>query len=87
MIDNREEAIRKRAQEIWESEGRPDGRDIEHWERAKAEFENKVLASVGGEGESIPLGLGVTDVPKKKEMLKKKKEPASAAAPMRSAKR
>jgi hypothetical protein len=83
MIADREEEIRQRAREIWEAEGRPDGRDIAHWEQAKAEIENRVLASVGGEGESIPLGLGVTDVPKKKEVMKK----APAAAPARSARR
>ena len=30
--------IRKRAYEIWEDEGRPDGRDRIHWLRAEAEF-------------------------------------------------
>ncbi len=74
MIADREEEIRKRAQEIWESEGRPEGRDVDHWERAKAEIEKGVMASVGGEGESIPLGLGVKDVPKKKEVMKPKAE-------------
>ena len=83
MIADREEEIRQRAREIWEAEGRPDGRDIAHWEQAKAEIENRVLASVGGEGESIPLGLGVTDVPKKKEVMKK----TPAADPARSARR
>ncbi len=32
MIDD--EKIKLRAHEIWESEGRPHGRDREHWERA-----------------------------------------------------
>jgi hypothetical protein len=85
MIADREADIRKRAEEIWEREGRPEGRDIAHWEQAKAEIEKEVLASVGGEGESIPLGLGVKDVPKKKEVMKKKAPPA--AAPARSARR
>jgi hypothetical protein len=84
MIADREDEIRKRAREIWEREGRPEGRDIAHWEQAKAELESEVVGSVGGEGESIPVGLGVTDVPKKKEVMKKK-EPA--AAPARSARR
>lgn len=30
--------IRKRAYEIWEDEGRPQGRDRIHWLRAEAEF-------------------------------------------------
>jgi hypothetical protein len=34
----REQAIRERAYAIWEEEGRPDGRDREHWLRAEAEI-------------------------------------------------
>lgn len=32
-----EERIRRRAYDIWESEGRPHGRDEEHWRRAQQE--------------------------------------------------
>ena len=32
------DAIAARAQEIWEEEGRPDGRAEEHWLRAEAEL-------------------------------------------------
>lgn len=32
-----EEAIRRRAYRIWEEEGRPQGREREHWERAERE--------------------------------------------------
>jgi hypothetical protein len=32
------ERIRERAQEIWEAEGRPDGRAEEHWLLAEAEI-------------------------------------------------
>ena len=34
-----EKAIRERAYHIWEAEGRPHGRDREHWERASREIE------------------------------------------------
>jgi hypothetical protein len=34
-----EKAIRERAYHIWEAEGRPHGRDREHWERAGREIE------------------------------------------------
>lgn len=37
-LDNLAELIRKRAYEIWEGEGRPHGRDIEHWSQAETEF-------------------------------------------------
>jgi hypothetical protein len=33
-----EKAIRERAYHIWEAEGRPHGRDREHWERASREI-------------------------------------------------
>lgn len=33
-----EERVRQRAHEIWEREGRPEGRNLEHWERAKEEI-------------------------------------------------
>ena len=33
-----ETAIRQRAYAIWEEEGRPDGREWDHWERALREI-------------------------------------------------
>lgn len=33
-----EDAIRERAYHIWEREGRPHGRDFEHWVRAQVEL-------------------------------------------------
>lgn len=38
MADNEDDWIRKRAYSLWEEEGRPSGKDAEHWERAKKEF-------------------------------------------------
>jgi hypothetical protein len=32
----REQAVRERAYHLWESEGKPHGRDVEFWERARA---------------------------------------------------
>src|SRR5689334_23583134 len=34
-MDETEQRIRERAYRIWEEEGRPEGRDREHWERAR----------------------------------------------------
>jgi Protein of unknown function (DUF2934) len=34
----REQAIRERAYAIWEEEGRPEGKDREHWLRAEVEI-------------------------------------------------
>ena len=39
MEDNREARIRERAHAIWEEEGRPEGQEREHWERAAAEVD------------------------------------------------
>jgi hypothetical protein len=33
-MSTNEDIIRKLAQDIWEAEGRPEGRASEHWERA-----------------------------------------------------
>ncbi len=33
-----EDTVRAKAHEIWEREGRPEGRDREHWEKALAEL-------------------------------------------------
>jgi succinoglycan biosynthesis transport protein ExoP len=40
-LDHRERWIQKRAQEIWEKEGRLPGREKEHWGRAEREFAMK----------------------------------------------
>ncbi len=36
----REQAIRERAYAMWEDEGRPDGRELDHWHRAEAEIDS-----------------------------------------------
>ncbi len=38
-MDEREQRIRERAYEIWESEGRREGDEIAHWHRARQETE------------------------------------------------
>ncbi|MER8827705.1 DUF2934 domain-containing protein [Mesorhizobium sp. M0938] len=47
---DREERIRRRAHEIWEREGRPEGREREHWDRAVQEIEAE-----GSEAERGPV--------------------------------
>ena len=39
MDSEKERRIRERAYDIWQREGRPHGRDAEHWRRAAAEIE------------------------------------------------
>ena len=36
-MDLLEQRIRERAYQIWEEEGHPQGRDSEHWQRARSE--------------------------------------------------
>ncbi|TIV99758.1 MAG: DUF2934 domain-containing protein [Mesorhizobium sp.] len=42
MTDDRQERIRRRAHEIWEQAGRPEGAHIEHWDQAAAEIDGAV---------------------------------------------
>jgi len=38
---DREDRIRQRAHEIWESEGRPEGKAQEHWDRAGQDLDHE----------------------------------------------
>ena len=46
MSDDRQRKIERRANEIWQREGRPDGRADEHWRLATAEIEAEEAAAV-----------------------------------------
>jgi hypothetical protein len=37
----KEQRVRERAYRIWEEEGRPSGKEKEHWERARTEIEEE----------------------------------------------
>ncbi len=71
MIDAHETLIRQRAYEIWEGEGRPEGRSDLHWEQAMRELEMQASAS--------PI---VTDVPAEKPA---KRKAASKVTPIAAA--
>lgn len=45
MTDDRDEKIRKRAHELWQQEGQPDGKPDDHWYQAEREIDQ------GGRGE------------------------------------
>jgi hypothetical protein len=48
-----EERIRTRAYELWEGEGRPEGREVDHWLQAAQELaEEKGRSSVAGASRS-----------------------------------
>jgi hypothetical protein len=42
MASSREEEIRQRAHAIWEREGRPDGKEMDHWTRAERELTGEI---------------------------------------------
>ncbi|HET6618363.1 MAG TPA: DUF2934 domain-containing protein [Dongiaceae bacterium] len=46
---DRDERIRQRAHNIWEQEGRPDGRAKDHWDRAAQDLDREE-AAIQGEG-------------------------------------
>ena len=55
-MDSREERIKRRAYEIWEREGRPTGREQEHWDQAVQEIEAE---GPEAEREAVPVvGVG-----------------------------
>ena len=45
MVDISENRIAERSYRIWEREGRPDGRHLDHWFRARAELEAEAAAA------------------------------------------
>lgn len=40
-----EQKVRDRAHAIWQAEGRPDGRHLDHWRQAQAEIEREKEAA------------------------------------------
>ena len=66
MADERdmEERIRERAFHIWTQEGRPEGRDKDHWELAKAQIAaEERQAADQGEREPMPAGFEFSSGP------------------------
>ncbi|MBK3735845.1 DUF2934 domain-containing protein [Azospirillum brasilense] len=59
---DRAERVRRRAHDIWEREGRPDGRHDEHWAQAEAEVDDEIRAERRGE----ETESGAPDAPPKR---------------------
>lgn len=59
MDTAREDTIRKRAHQIWESEGHPDGRDREHWEEAEREMADGRLNGPPDMGDDLQNDPGI----------------------------
>jgi hypothetical protein len=68
MQERKEQEIRRRAYEIWESEERPVGEDLRHWMQASSEFaagaekddrDDLALAqAAGGNEEDVEITTG-----------------------------
>lgn len=67
-LDNFADMIRKRAYEIWEGEGRPHGRDVQHWFQAETEFRPPLR---------VVAGRSVSRAPAKKPARPRKAKAAS----------
>ena len=61
MQGNREEAIRRRAYALWEQEGRPEKKDLEHWFRAEAEIAGRKYHGVTDDGKFIERSSSAAD--------------------------
>ena len=67
VLDDREDRVRKRAYQLWEQEGRPPGREMDHWDEASelvAIEENQKLATipVGKSANAGPTGEPVEPI-------------------------
>lgn len=76
--------ISKRAREIWEREGRPEGRDMEHWLQAEAELREKSIkrqptgdiTSAEGSMVNASAGLNERTEPARKRSARRSKSAA-----------
>ena len=82
-----EDWIKSRAYALWEEEGRPHGKDAEHWERAAKEFKEKGLSKTNGAKKPAasrrktpePAAAAAEPSPTSEAMVKSK--PKAKAAP------
>lgn len=77
MDDEKHELISRLAHELWEKEGRPEGRDAEHWQAARRLIEAGEAEGMSASSEPAASGdIRSTD--------RGPKSGLSAAAPQRS---
>jgi hypothetical protein len=73
-----DEVIRERAYHIWEREGRPHGREYDHWVQAQVEL---AAESMKGNGGRKAVAAGQSSAPRKERPAM----PSKSAAPPVSA--
>jgi Protein of unknown function (DUF2934) len=64
MAHEHEDRIRKRAYEIWEREGCPNGRDQEHWHQASREIENEQSGNWTGTDDLVGGSIAAARLPR-----------------------
>ena len=53
MDNEREQKIRERAHALWEQEGSPEGRHVEHWATAEREFDEDDAGAAANSSSAI----------------------------------
>ncbi len=79
MAEDRDERLRARAYALWEQEGRPHGREADHWAAAEAEL---FATPAGAEAEPAPFDARPADAAEPPP-AKPARKPRAAAAPRR----
>ncbi len=84
-MDHKVERVKTKAHEIWEREGRPDGRHDEHWRQAEAEVDAESGGSGPNEGEGSQTGAAAYNKGTRKfaesgQVEKKAREAADAVS-------
>lgn len=80
----REEKIREIAYQLWVDEGKPAGRDVEHYHRAVEIFEESRNEQAGPVSEDTAIPEGKTSTPKSKQATPKGKTAAAKKGSARS---
>lgn len=79
---SREQIVRDTAYAIWEAEGKPVGRDTEHWRQAEA----RVEGSLTGAGKPATTAGAKARQPAKAKVTEDEASPAEPTPPIKAAK-
>ena len=82
MQNGRDERVRSRAYELWEKEGRPEGRDKEHWSQAETESGDGADNEQSQEGSVVGTVADVPVIARKRT----ERQPSGSQRPLQSKK-
>lgn len=86
MDETIERRIRDRAYRIWEEEGRPAGRDVDHWLRAAQEVAAEDHARNGADEAAPPAAEAAAPAKPKRTRSPRAAKPEKEAKPAKAAK-